>query len=331
MSGLYFGILALNTKITALAMLLPFSLWITHSRTALYYPIGNHTLSSSDNTRKYRKAYLTDVALHLGTFLITSLICMLPWTLLHYNATGRIFPNSWPSATMIKNSPFLQQAINRPWFFYLEKLLFLSPVVFIGLCVAFNAFTKYFLINFPRVVYRYAKFTESTTESNLLDNCLILMVSNRLRFHSLVLGAWAAAFLAPFTLLGSLGAGFQTRFILPAIPPLSILACYFVLNPYFGNLIRFRSGLVNSTRSNPTQYSNLSNLILRFAFLAILLGYSAMHTLYYSVLYPTFFADLDYSLIDIIVTIIDNIFEAPPDQKSFERTLSMMKHYGLKK
>jgi hypothetical protein len=129
-------------------MLLPMLLWIALSRTALYYPIENHIIATRSAIREYRRLCLVDASAHICVFLIASLLSMVPWTVLYYRETGRLIPNSWPSETMIKNSVFLQQAIDRPWYFYLEKLLVLSPVIFIGLCVAATSAFRLFVVDF---------------------------------------------------------------------------------------------------------------------------------------------------------------------------------------
>ena len=331
-------------------MLLPMLLWIALYRTTLYYPVRNHIIATRDNIREYRRLCLVDASAHLCVFLIASLLSVVPWTVLYYRETGRLIPNSWPSEAMIENSVFLQQAINRPWYFYLEKLLFMSPVIFIGLCVTATSAFRLFVVDFLGGIFsivgrrpsaaghcndpksiREAAIRNGGSYYNIFDYILVLAVSNKQRLHLIVLGSWAFAFIVPLTVLGSLGAGFQTRFILPAVPALSILACYFVLSPYLKSLAVLRYGLVNNTHSNATRFFNITNVLLRVSVVALLLGYSAMHTIYYSVLYPTFFADLDYSIIEIIVSIVDSAFVVPPDQKSFELFLKMMKHYGLNK
>lgn len=335
-------------------MLLPMLLWIGLYRTALYYPIENHIIATRSAIREYRRLCLVDASAHICVFLITSILSVVPWTVLYYRETGRLIPNSWPSETMIKNSVFLQQAIDRPWYFYLEKLLVLSPVIFIGLCVTATSAFRLFVVDFvggisnivgrkssaadfsngPKSV-REAAIRNSGSHNNhynIFDYILVLAVSNRQRLHLIVLGSWAFAFLVPLTVLGRLGAGFQTRFILPAVPPLAILACYFVVSPYLKSLAILRYSLVNnSTHTNDNRFFNLTNVLLRVSVVALLLGYSAMHTIYYSILYPTLFADLEYSIIEIIVSILDNVLVAFQDQKSFELFLKLMKHYGLNK
>ena len=71
--------------------------------------------------------------------------------------------------------------------------------------------------------------------------------------------------------LGRLGAGFQTRFLLPVLPATSVLA----------------SILINYTNSNSNSQSLKELLVF------VLLSYSAMHMLYYGIMFPPLFADLD--------------------------------------
>jgi hypothetical protein len=61
----------------------------------------------------------------------------------------------------------------------------------------------------------------------------------------------------------------------------------------------------------------------------LLLSYGAIHCLYYGVLFSPLFADLDHSLVDIIISTLQNSYYAPPSRESFELTLKFMKHFGL--
>ena len=107
------------------------------------------------------------------------------------------------------------------------------------------------------------------------------------------------------TCLGMAGGGYQTRFLLPILPATSILTGFCTVK------------------------SLLDRNILGLTILLLLVFYGAMHTLYYSVLYPPLFADMDYSLVDIVDGILANEYVPPSNKDSFVYAIEYMKHYGL--
>lgn len=102
--------------------------------------------------------------------------------------------------------------------------------------------------------------------------------------------------------------GYQSRFLTPLLPFTAILAAFFVVRgPQVPNSTSPMAG----------------------ATVALLLAYSAMHFLYYGVLFAPFYADLDNSLLEIIPAILSSPYAAPPDKETFKLTLNFMKHFGL--
>ncbi len=89
-----------------------------------------------------------------------------------------------PSVDMAASSPFVAAALRRPRHYY-ARLITLAPA--------------YALAVLPRLGVRSSP-------------------------HYAFLWAWALGFIGGMTALGCFGAGFQTRFLLPAALPLAILA-----------------------------------------------------------------------------------------------------------
>lgn len=164
---------------------------------------------------------------------------------------------------MIRMSKFLQNAVQKPWYFYFSQLFLISPMNCIGL-VAF--------IDHDR---------KST------------------QFEYIVFTIWPLCFLFGFTILGCLGAGFQTRFILPMIPATTIL-----------------SALQLSRRTVP-------------AYCMIFLLICGIHSMFYGIMFPTLFADIDYSVLSIISSIKQSSYYSPSSREEMQTIFRFMKHYGL--
>jgi len=132
-----------------------------------------------------------------------------------------------------------------------------------------------------------------------------------LTFHSLIrsyihfIHFRPLSFLFGLTCLGIAGGGYQTRFLLPIFPATSILSGYCVMTSICEG--------------------NVFSLVVQ----VLLIVYGAMHTLYYGILYPPLFADIDYSLVDIINGILANAYVPPNSKDSFLFVIEHMKHYGL--
>jgi len=160
----FFGGIALNCKISALA-LLPFLLtwsllqrlvvqlsqiganlwavatWEVPLPAALAW-LGKAKVGSGDKGGVLRvrlNVVVEDVLAHWLAFAPGTALAHGPWVLLYWLYTARCLPNAWPSPTMLARSPFLQAAAARPWHSYLAVLARVSPVHLVGL--AFGAAT----------------------------------------------------------------------------------------------------------------------------------------------------------------------------------------------
>lgn len=116
-----------------------------------------------------------------------------------------------------------------------------------------------------------------------------------------VLASWPMAFLCGLTLIGYLGGGIQMRFMLPILPATSILAAIAIVN----------AG------------ANVS------PFVSLLFCISAMHVVYYSVLFPPLFADMENSVFEIVALILNSMLDDSGSQEIMYKIYQVMKHYGI--
>lgn len=67
--------------------------------------------------------------------------------------------------------------------------------------------------------------------------------------------------------------------------------------------------------------------------LVVLIGivYSSFHCLYYGVLYAPLFAELDYSVVDIVRGVLASPYSPPSTREAYEEALKYMTHFGLNK
>ena len=123
LSGLVLGGFALNTKITALA-LVPF--------------VGCYTIYMVTRRAVYLKRTLatavSDIVGHGVCILLGVVISHAPWVCIYHSITGRFLPTAWPSQSMISSSPFVKSIINKPGYTYFYTLLTISPITLVGMC-----------------------------------------------------------------------------------------------------------------------------------------------------------------------------------------------------
>ncbi len=126
--------------------------------------------------------------IYLVYFLSAAILTCSPWYIYFYNIYGTLFP-SWakPSMGSIKTFSFIGMIVHRPWHFYVTHLILIAPIYLFGFISILIALKKKFI------------------------NAELI---------------WALSFLIPLTILGINGWGFQTRYVVPAIPALAILSAY---------------------------------------------------------------------------------------------------------
>lgn len=118
-SGLIFGLLVLNCKITGV-LFMPFILgWSMHSAGLRKSPAAT---------------FLIDVVLQSWLPMCLGItLAYLPWFLIYWQTTGRLLPNAWPSASMLQTSAFLRMAVAKPPLYYFESLVKFCPLHVVGL------------------------------------------------------------------------------------------------------------------------------------------------------------------------------------------------------
>jgi 4-amino-4-deoxy-L-arabinose transferase-like glycosyltransferase len=124
--------------------------------------------------------------IYLLYFLGCAILAVFPWYYWFFKVYGTIFP--WWAKIFPENIemfPFMKMVVNRPWYFYFQNITLSMPV-------------------------------------NILAWMNIILNLKRKRMFTEIL--WVFSFLIPVTLYGMLGQGYQTRYILPAVPALAILS-----------------------------------------------------------------------------------------------------------
>ena len=134
----------------------------------------------------FKKGFTLKKTIYMLYLLIISFIVMLPWLYHFYNVSGEIFP--WWSRVYeenIKMFPFIDMVVHRPWYFYFVQLIIIAPVY----------------------IFAYLE--------------ILRRVRNRLDLTEVF---WALSYIICATILGLLGQGYQTRYIMPAVPALCFLS-----------------------------------------------------------------------------------------------------------
>ena len=107
-------------------------------------------------------------------------------------------------------------------------------------------------------------------------------------------------YLLGHTLVGVQGGGYQTRFLLPALPAMSIIAAI---------------SLVKFPKLSPILYT----------FFAI----ECMHVMFYGIMFYPMFADFEFSVFDIVSTILNSPQYALKSREMYIQAFKYMKHFGL--
>lgn len=195
---------------------------------------------------------------------------------------------------MIERFPFVRAAVHRPWYFYFQALLSVSPLQLVGLL--FGAMIA--LHGLGRL--------RRPEGGSLLTNLAVF-------------SSWSWAYLAGLTLVGIAGGGYQTRFLLPALPCSSIFASLAI-----DQLSAFSHRSASSTGSTIACMVQVLETLLLGA-----LGYSAILAVYYGVLYPPLFSDLEYGLGDILRTILSSPLSSPSSRDVSHEIADFIHHFGL--
>jgi hypothetical protein len=214
---------------------------------------------------------------------------------------------------MLQRSSFVRAAVAKPWPTYVLTLLQVSPLHLLGLLGA-SAVLVWMLAGAPCPSTAASASTKDITSTTRQQPAF---PSPRLRavLPLMALSAWPAAFLVGLTVLGAAGSGFQSRFLMPMLPGSAILS----------------AAVLDAVRSAGAAAGGNMRILADCAgcVVTILAVYSAMHVLYYAVLYAPLFADLDVSLLDVLGSTLQSPYSAPDSRESFQAMLRFMAHYGM--
>lgn len=185
---------------------------------------------------------------------------------------------------MLAQSSFVHAAVTgKSWYFYFEQSCTILP---------------FFLVAFLVVVWATIVAVPSIIRSqpvshggNQSDGDVWMALG--------VLGTILVAFVMGLTLLGTLGMGFQTRFILPLSPIVAIIVAVFT------------EELSSLKASSPVTATWIDHV------LSMIMVLTAIHGWYYGVQYPTRYADLQGGVFDIVASIIRHPTDTDVQQTLF--------------
>mmetsp|Transcript_31093 Transcript_31093/g.44663 ORF Transcript_31093/g.44663 Transcript_31093/m.44663 type:complete len:657 (-) Transcript_31093:28-1998(-) len=332
-SGLiFFGGLAMNTKVTALALLPFLLLWIVYQRLgAAYRNLQLERMKWWLN----KDVIFIDILLHLFIFVASTVVGHLPWLLTYWFFTGRWTPNAWPSQEMLRNSPFVRAAVDKPMFTYITTLLQVAPIHLYGLLFCAVVIPLYIL---SRTIYTNCTFMwkksdvkgSTVTEGHVRDcsspdptsSSEIPLYEHFLLTKLCILSTWPTAFLVGLTIIGSFGSGFQARFLLPIVPATASLSAI---------VVSVLQAQLNTTITTSVDTLNGRTIAVTFSIVVfdVMVVVSAFHCLFYGVLFAPLFADLDVSVWDLLSCIWKNPLSMPTSHDSWLETVRFLKHFGL--
>jgi len=83
-----------------------------------------------------------------------------------------------------------------------------------------------------------------------------------------------------------------------------------------------------SSSSSDSSSMHLYECILTYIVIMYMI-YSSSITIYYTVLYAPLYADVDTSIIDVLIMILSKPYYHPSSKEVFKETLQFMHHFGL--
>lgn len=208
---------------------------------------------------------------------------------------------------MIAQSAFVRKAVTmRSWYFYLQQSCTVMPLFFIAITIG----------SLVGMVYLYVSLKKITNND--------LVREKRVSLCGVIgfVASYIWVFLLGMTTLGMLGAGFQTRFLLPCSPLVAIAVSFI-----------FELFTIQDASSSPETAFSMHQIAYvcaeQFIYLAILV--SAITGWYYGVQFPTKYADLDGGgvfefLVSILSTAMDqdtieSLQTLPERYEALQRTL----------
>jgi hypothetical protein len=286
-SGVMYGVLVLNCKITGLA-LLPFML--------MWMLVTALEVASVGRI----------VCCCFFPFLLGAVGAYAPWAILYQLRTGRLMPNAWPSRSLLATSAFVRSAVGKPPTYYAKTLLEFSPMQAVGALFG----TLVFLRFAGKLCWQFLHCSSRKSRING-ENIVPYGCSGRL----CALSVWPLAFLAGLTLVGVLGGGFQSRFIVPIVPATSVLAAQCI----------YRAGAWSSSLVSSSSSATAAVYVLA----ALALAHAAVHCYYYGILFSNLYADLDQSALAALSGLLAAPYSPMQSAASMREMLAFLAHYGV--
>ena len=195
-------------------------------------------------------------------------------------------PNAWPSGEMLEKSAYMRNVVSRPWYYYISIIISISPIHCIGILYGIRT-TAIFITNI---------LCEKSLEMQMknFSNRILVIVS---------LFIWIIGVMGGHTVIGILGAGYQSRFMLLLVPPCCVL-------------------------TTMALHDHKEQILIP---VVICMCYGIMGSMFYGIMFAPLFADFDYSIFNMLFNVIlvyptyslNNEFSA-------EEVVSFLKHYGVK-
>ena len=138
-----------------------------------------------------------------GTAMLVCAVLVLPWFIVFWNTFHALLP--WwvfPDDQLIRSNPFIQATVSKPWYYYLKMLPLACPLVLLG--------------------------GWGLTQLSARGNRIVA-----------VNAAFCAGYILLMTITSASSAGFQMRFLAPAIPGVYVLfgACLLRIPRWRHNLL----------------------------------------------------------------------------------------------
>lgn len=204
-------------------------------------------------------------------------------------------PSAWPSPAMLAQSSFVHAAVtSKPWYFYLEQSCTILPFFLVAFLVVAGSGAV--------TVCSRTKKSDGHGQVNHQDHQHHHHQAddvNTVWTALTILGTILLAFVMGLTLLGALGMGYQTRFILPLSPIVAIIVAVFT------------EELSTLKVSSPLTVAWIDQM------LSMIMVLTAIHGWYYGVQYPTRYADLGGGVFDILASILRHPTDTDVQQTLF--------------
>ena len=231
---------------------------------------------------------------------------------------------------MLDNSPFVRAAIHKPYHTYFSTLLTFSPMHLFGLlfcsltivvmifAVAVTCFRPISVDDDDDDDSEPPKEADSGRRRNYIGDVLR---RNAVMVKLCVFSLWPLSFLVGLTLLGVMGAGFQSRFLLPLLPATAILGSVtvYVLHSYC---------LLKRSTTNSFFHMIVATSASLFDLLLLV---AVLHSCVYGMMFAPLFGDLDLNIVGMMDSMYENPLKSPSSEETWQQILQYLRHFGLER